>query len=375
MHRWNLRSQPRRAARGGFTLVELLVVIAIIGALIGLLTPALNAARESSRRTACASNLRQIGIAMQAHASRHQGPLCSGAFDWLHEGSITDVGWVADCVKQAIPVGEMLCPGNPAQASETLNQLITAKEADFGPCIDPKGSPPGVAPDGTEIINPCRRILEGAMEPSSPERAAVIGEFVLEKYFNANYTASWLLVRGGPRLDKSGNFASSRSDCPATPKLRQATQGPLNLRVVDASKVPASIVPLLGDGALAGTLAMDVGELAAGTPTAGSFTRGPVFTKDMQSPTFPAGTTREGPDGWWALWTKKVRQDYRGFAPIHRGVCNVLMADGSVASLDDSNGDGLINNGFLASSGGGFADDGREYKDSKLFSKAALRGL
>ena len=56
-------------SRPGFSLVELLVVIAVIATLVAVMLPALQAARESARRIACASNLRQIMVATQAYTT------------------------------------------------------------------------------------------------------------------------------------------------------------------------------------------------------------------------------------------------------------------------------------------------------------------
>lgn len=87
----------RAATRAGINLIEVLVVIAIIGILVALLFPAIQRARESSRRSQCTSNLRQIGIALQSYHDAHKvlppSALWSPAGEPLGQGKVP-VGFI-----------------------------------------------------------------------------------------------------------------------------------------------------------------------------------------------------------------------------------------------------------------------------------------
>lgn len=91
--------------RRAFTLIELLVVIAIIAILAAILFPVFARVRENARQTACLSNLRQIGLAIQQYAQ-----------DW------------EDTLPNCLPIDEAGNPQNPRNLHQMLFPYIKNRQ-------------------------------------------------------------------------------------------------------------------------------------------------------------------------------------------------------------------------------------------------------
>lgn len=127
---------PASGSRAAFTLIELLVVIAVLGVLAALLAPALAASRCRARSAACASNLRQIGVALQLYSDDHDGD-----FPFTTHGRPHADSWVYTLAGYLANVDRVrISPGDPRGAerlaahgtSYVMNEYLTVPLETFG---------------------------------------------------------------------------------------------------------------------------------------------------------------------------------------------------------------------------------------------------
>ncbi|MDX1932464.1 MAG: type II secretion system protein [Capsulimonadales bacterium] len=138
----------RQHVHNGFTLIELLVVIAIVAILASILVPVFSQSREKARQTSCASNLRQMGMALLMYSQDYDetfpnaqwiGP---AAFppNWYFGPSSRDL--LAPYTKNQ---GIFVCPSD----TELANMLVRTTGQPFGLSYQFNGNPLG---NGNNII-------------------------------------------------------------------------------------------------------------------------------------------------------------------------------------------------------------------------------
>ena len=137
--------------RRAFSWVEALVVAVVLGVLAALFLPALYTTKHGpSRRTRCASNLKQIGYGLHLYSGDHGEAFPRAAGDpmaslgLLYPDYISD-GKVFICPKAPAPARPIAAADVP-RGEKTAATVFTAGHSDYGYDSDHTAAhPPGVA--------------------------------------------------------------------------------------------------------------------------------------------------------------------------------------------------------------------------------------
>lgn len=377
-------------SRGGFTLIELLVVIAIIAILVALVTPAVVAARAAAKSAQCKNNLKNFGVGLYAHAANDpQKRYTTGAYDYRRDGCPDTWGWVADLVNRGTNVQQMLCPSSTLPGSEKLNDMIGT--------VSTNETKDGV-PAARLNAGRCVRWNNMDLVAGSPGRIASVSD-LLEDGYGTNYSTSWYLSRGGARMTTTAGGGIPGLTV-AGLKGFAGTTGPMTERSLDASGLSSNVVPWIGcagpgdisEAVLSNTIPQPEGTggnfASAGDRLAETMNDGPARWDAASGANrillMPAGTNwiqeaaveqgQPGASGF--VWLQDTRDWYAWHGAGNRDLhVNILMADGSVKTFHDRNGDQFLNPGFAMTGNDGndgYTDGTIELPRREIYSGASF---
>jgi prepilin-type processing-associated H-X9-DG protein len=315
--------------RAAFTLVELLVFIAIIGILIALLLPAVQAARESARRSQCANNLKQIGLATHNyHDVKNELPpvrIAGGSgfatffvliMPFMEQQNVYELWNVhqryADqtAAAQQAQIANYFCPSRraPPQLSKAEGLNVT----DSSP-------PPESASGSSEARFGAANLMTGA----TGDYAACVGDMRgnannpnTQAWFNTNSSGAIIIATTKPSVANPTPAGFTITSFKSSTRLADILDGTVNVFLAGEKHVPQGMFGRVkvGDGPLySGAWTAFAGRIAG---IEDPLAKGP---NDI---TPSAGVV----DGIYA----------RKFGSFHPGVCQFAFCDGSVKPIRTS---------------------------------------
>jgi type II secretory pathway pseudopilin PulG len=143
-----VKSNHQRKRGSAFTLVELLVVIGIIALLIGILLPALSRARAIAKDTLCASNMRQVTLALLMYTNANHG--CFPQAETAPTPTVPSIPWQVQIwqtvMRTPFSGSDMTGGGVYAYLEKSTFECPTAELSKYVSPISPT-APPGTPPN------------------------------------------------------------------------------------------------------------------------------------------------------------------------------------------------------------------------------------